>query len=296
MFVGHVSRWLGRSVRRLLLSVSPRESGYGVTYILCWRPLSSNPCADGEFVKVEGLGRSGQARRGEARLRSKMHSGYEGKVILRNEQVAPRVGGVDVIACQATYRTVLLPSASCCVLRRVKVAFSLCSAGEIGGCWMLDDGGSAYGSGSRGGSLSPSSCHAHHVVSDGVFSGSLEAHPKHPPVLTGALAVLLLSASSRIYCSLLSAGWLLAPLALALLRCSGLAGTGASPTRPLPLPLLVRYCHTHSCTPTACRAICPEEEASVSISSCLSVCPCPCLDECRRLYMPAVSLPLLPAL
>jgi len=36
------------------------------SYVLCWRPLSSNPCAAGEFVKVEGLGRSGQARRGEA--------------------------------------------------------------------------------------------------------------------------------------------------------------------------------------------------------------------------------------
>jgi hypothetical protein len=29
-----------------------------------------------------------------------------------------------------------------------------------------------------------------HVVSDRPFAGSLEAHPKLPPVLTGALAVL----------------------------------------------------------------------------------------------------------
>ena len=38
------------------------------SYVLCWRPLSSNPCAAGEFVKVEGVGRSGQARRGEAEM------------------------------------------------------------------------------------------------------------------------------------------------------------------------------------------------------------------------------------
>lgn len=30
------------------------------------------------------------------------------------------------------------------------------------------------------------------------MAGSLEAHPKHPPVLTGALAVLLSALSSRI--------------------------------------------------------------------------------------------------
>ena len=124
-----------------------------------------------------------------------------------------------------------------------------------------------------------------YAVSDGVFGGgSLEldsedssrAHrcTRSAARQGSALAALLLA----VICWLAAAGWLW----LWFWLCCA-----ASPTRPLPHPLTTP-------TPTACRAICPEE-ASVSISS---QAVRPWFDVCcrRRLYMPAVSLPLLPAL
>lgn len=79
---------------RLPLSVSPRE--LVLSYVLAVLAAFVLPslCCPGDFRQ-----RPRSERSGEARLRSKMSFGDEAKVILRNEQVAPRVGGVDVIAC-----------------------------------------------------------------------------------------------------------------------------------------------------------------------------------------------------
>jgi hypothetical protein len=97
MFVGHVSRTLDALADRLLCwLVAPRE----FSYVLAAFSLSPcSPCAARQILK--GLGRSGQARRGCVPRWTSLglsSAGDDGKAILRNEQVAPRVGGVDVIA------------------------------------------------------------------------------------------------------------------------------------------------------------------------------------------------------
>lgn len=93
MFAGHVSRTLDALADRLLCwLVTPRE----FSYVLAGLSLSPcSPCAARQISK-EPKASVGAVRRGEAAFLGVSHD--DGKAILRNEQVAPRVGGVDVIA------------------------------------------------------------------------------------------------------------------------------------------------------------------------------------------------------
>lgn len=96
MFAGHVSRTLDALADPSGYSVGLSHFAILVTYwaaVLC---LLARLVLPGRSSNLKGLGRSGQARRGCVPWC--LSSTTMEKAILRNEQVAPRVGGVDVIA------------------------------------------------------------------------------------------------------------------------------------------------------------------------------------------------------